>query len=296
VSDIRIRRFQSGQIFQWISCGLRLLRRRPLAALRPTAVLALAILLLLKIPVLGNVIVLLLLPTLIASYLLHAHLIAHSGSAPRPGNQDTPVYLRWGRELKQALFGAWSKTENIFPLILIGIVMVVLGLLALFLFTVVGGQGVVSPYKFFDLTAKLMGQVLLAYGVVALLWAVVGGMVLWSLPMLVLRDMELGDAVHWGIRGFTRNVGAALLFVLVLATLLLPGAVAKLWLPLGQYLVQWLMLTLSAALFGFSAYCSYRLVFADAEPAARPAAPRPPTGPKPPSAPAMAPKPGPRRS
>jgi len=296
VSEIRIRRFSPGQSLKWVSCGWRLLRRRPLEAFLPAAVFALVALLVLKIPVLGNVLLLLLLPTLVASYFLQAHLIALTGSGPRPSGRGVPVYLRWGRELRQALFGSWTKTENIFPLILVGIVMVLLGLIAMFLFTAVGGQGVVSPYKFFDLTPLLMAQVLMAYGAVALLWALVAGMVLWSLPMLVLRDMELGDALRWGMRGFTRNIGSMLVFVLLLATVLLPGALTKPWWPIAHHVVQWLMLTITAVLFGFGAYCSYRLVFADVEERAeRPAPARPPTGTKPASPPRAVP-PAPRRS
>ncbi len=295
MSTIKIRRFQPGQIFQWLSCGLRLFLLRSPEALRPAAVFSLAAFLLLKIPVLGNVLFLLFLPTLLASYFQHAHRIALVGGAPRTIDKGAPAYVLWGRELYQALLGAWSKTENIFPLILIGGAMVILGLVAMFLFTVIGGQAVVSPYKFFDLTAMLMVQLLLAYGVIALFWAVIAGMTLWSLPMLTLRDMELDDALRWGMRGFTRNVGVMVTFVLLLAAAgLVPGAIAKLWLPFWHPIVQWLMLTLFAALFGFSGYCSYRLVFADVEERAqRPAPPGPPMGPNPPG---VAPRPGPRRS
>lgn len=292
MSAIKIRRFRPGQIFQWLSCGSRLLGLRPLEALRPAAIFSLATLLLLKIPLLGNVLFLLILPTLLASYFQLAHQTALSGDAPRASEKGTPPYLRWSRELQQALLGAWSKTENIFPLILIGAAMVVLGIVAMFLFNTVGGQAVVSQKKFFELTTMFMIQLLLAYGVAALFWAFIAGTTMWSLPTLTIRDRELGDALRWGVRGFTRNIGAVMTFMLLLAALgLLPGAITKLWLPFWSYIVQWLLLTLFAALFGFSGYCSYRLVFAEVEERApRPVPPRPPTGTGSPG-----PMPGPRR-
>lgn len=297
MSAMRIRRFQPGQIFQWLSCGWRLFRLRSPEALRPAAVFSLAALLLLKIPVLGNVLFLLFLPTFLASYFQQAHRVAMTGSAPPTSIKGTPAYMLWGRELQQTLLGAWSKTENIFPLILFGGALVVLGLVAMFLFNAIGGQAVVSQHEFFELTAMQMVWLLLAYGVVALLWAVIAGMTMWSLPMLTLRDMDLDDALRWGMRGFTRNVGAMVIFMLLLAAAgLLPGAIAKLWWPFWHHIVQWLLLTFFSALFGFGGYCSYRLVFADIEERTeRPSPPRP-MGPNPPPPPGVTPKPGPRRS
>jgi len=258
----------------------------------PAAVTAFAILLLLAVPILGNVILLLLMPTVIASVLLHAHLLALAGNRQRAG-MGGPAVRRRLRELRQALFGAWAKVENIFPLIVVGILLVVLGLLAMFLFRIIGGQGVVSLSPFFELTPVQMGQVVMAYGAAALLWTVVAGALLWSLPLFVIRNMVLGEALSWGVRGFVRNAGAAITFGLSMAALLLPGAFIAQWLPLGHHIVTWLMLTLLAGLTGFGTYCSYRLVYADVEPGARSASSRSPGPGR--SSPSASPKPAPRR-
>ena len=77
---------------------------------------------------------------------------------------------------------------------------------------------------------------------------------------------------------FFSNAAAVLLMLLVLAAGLVPAMLLKPWSLIGQLVALWLTLTLLAALFGFSAYCSYRLVFADAAPTPRPAAPPPPSG------------------
>jgi hypothetical protein len=67
-------------------------------------------------------------------------------------------------------------------------------------------------------------------------------------------------------------------FALLFAACLWPGLLVKPSLPIFHHAVQWLLLTLLSAIFGLSAYCSYRLVFAEAESTARPASPRPPMG------------------
>jgi hypothetical protein len=290
VSELRIRSFRPGQVTQWLSCGWRLMRRRPLEALRPALAFATAVLLLRAIPVFGDILLLLLLPSVFVSYTLHVHLIALTGNAPRARRSGgPPAYVRWGRELRQALFGAWSKTENIFPLILIGLVLVVLGLLIHVLFNQVGGQAVVSPYGFFELSIEQMIRLPLAYAVGALLWSVAMTMLLWMLPLFVLRDMALAEAFGWSLRGLLSNVAVVLLLTLVCAAGLVPAMFIKPFSLIGQVTALWLSLTVLAALFAFSVYCSYRLVFADAESAPRPAAPAPGARPRP------VPPPGPRR-
>jgi hypothetical protein len=282
VNDIRIRRFGPAQVFQWLSCGWRLLRRRPLPALRPSAAFALLALLLVNIPVVGTVLLLLLLPTILASFIVHAHLGTLPGGSTRNDSGGAPPYVRWGRELRHALFGASSKTVNLFSLAFVGIAMVLLGLVFLVLFRTIGGQSALGAPTFFELTTGQMIRVVLAYVFITPLWAVVSGMLLWSLPLLILRDLELRDALQWGLRGFVRNRGAAIVFPLLFAACLWPGLLVKLWVPVLSPLVQWLLLTVASALFGYSAYCSYRLVYAEAKPAAPAAPARPPAGQIPP--------------
>jgi len=166
-------------------------------------VFALAVLVLRAIPVLGDIVLLMLLPSVLASYALHVHLIALTGTAPRAVRSGgAPAYERWVRELHQALFGVWSKTENIFPLILVGLVLVVFGLVIHVLFSQVAGQAAVSPYGFFELSPEQMTRLMLGYGLAALLWIGVMVLLLWTLPLFALRDMVLLDAVAWNVRAF----------------------------------------------------------------------------------------------
>jgi len=277
VASLRIRFLKVGQALQWLPCGWRLWRRQLLAAFIPAAVFMLAVMLLRRLPVLGDVLLLLVLPTVYSSFLLQAKLVASTSAARPTKNKKIDVraiLAHTARNLRQALFGAWYQSANIFPLILVGFVLVILGLVALTLLNTIGGQAVVSPYGFFELPAMQMFRLLLAHGAAALLWLVVTLLLFWALPLLVLRDVVLIEALTLNLQALRINALALTVYLLVLAVGLVPLVALRLWSPFAGFLALWLGGALLAALFGFSAYCSFRLVFADAESAPRPGAPR----------------------
>ena len=79
----RIRTLTVTQGLQWLSCGLRFWSKRPLEGTLPVAVLMLAAGLLRLLPVIGDVVLLLLLPTVAASYLIQVHILS-AASTKRP--------------------------------------------------------------------------------------------------------------------------------------------------------------------------------------------------------------------
>jgi len=257
----RIRHFTARQAMQWFSCGWRMWRRQPLAATIPVAVFVPVALLLRWIPVIGDVILLLLLPSVTASLLVQAHLLAHTTVRWRRPRS----FRSWLVFLRQALFGAWGKSANVYSLILLGFALVVIGLLGYALVSAVGGQAVVSPYGFLELTLVQMGRFVLAYSLATLLWLVVAAMLLWTVPLLIIRDLALIEALRLALRGLLHNGRAVATLLLVLTAVLLPAVPLKLWSPLAALLAWWLATTLASLLLVFSDYCSFRLVFAVAE-------------------------------
>jgi len=261
---------------QWFSCGWRMWRRQPLAATVPLVVFVSVALLLRWIPVFGDVILMLLLPSVAASVLVHVHVLAQT-----TGHRRSPrTFKSWLTFLRQALFGAWGKAANVYSLILLGFVLVVIGLLGHALVSAVGGQAVVSPYPFLELAPVQMMRFVLGYVLVTVLWLMVSAMLLWTLPLLIIRDLVLSEALLLALRGWRHNGAAVMSLLLVSTAFLVPAVLLKLWSPPAAILAWWLGSALAAMLLVFSDYCSFRLVFAVAEgkPAAavqsRPAPPR----------------------
>jgi len=269
---IRIRQFSAQQATQWFSCGWRLWRRQPLATTVPVAVFVSAALLLRWIPVFGDVIVLLFLPTVVASLLFHVHGLTQTSGSRRRRKGFKP----WLMETRQALFGIWVKSENVFPLVLLGFLLVVIGLLGYALVTGVGGQAVTGPYPFQELTLAQMSRFVLAYLLVIVLWLTTAAALLWAVPLLVIRDLALFDALKLGWRGMRQNGLALLTMLLGCGAVLVPAVPLKLVSPIASLLVWWSGTLLAALLLVFSSYCSYRLVFAVEEMRPAPAVqPRP---------------------
>lgn len=266
----RLRTFRAGQAVQWLACGWRLWRRRPLDASAPAAAFALAALLLRALPIIGDVLLLLVLPTVLTSYAIHVHVLAHTAAAPKAARRRGRAALdHWARQLGQALFGAWSHSPNVFPLLLLGVVLVTIGLIVYSLLSGIGGQAVVSPYGFYELSPDQMARFLLAYAVAGAIWLGAAVLLLWVLPLFAVRDVALMDAVVLNLQALARNIGAVLVFLLLPTALLLPAILLRPWSPFASVLALWVGVTLLMLAAGFGGYCSFRLVFADAEVAAR---------------------------
>lgn len=263
----RIRTLTVTQGLQWLSCGLRFWSKRPLEATVPVAVFMLVAGLLRLIPVIGDVLLLLILPTVAASYLMQVHVLSAASGTPRRAPRDArALFERQIKGMRVALYGAWSKPENIFPLALIGFALVFLGVITYGLYTLVGGQGVVSPLGFYELTAMQMFRVVLAQALASVIWLSVAGLLFWTLPLFTIRDVPLFSALRLNLRALLQNIRPLAVYLVILASGFLPAAILSIESRPAGYLLLWLSGTVIVCLFGFSAYCSFRLVFAEQAP------------------------------
>lgn len=273
---IRIRTLTVTQGLQWFTCGLRFWSKRPIEGTVPVAVFMLVAGLLRLIPVIGDVLLLLVLPTVAASYLIQVHGLASANGARRGAPGDARArFERQVKGIRMALLGAWSKPENIFPLALIGFVLVLLGVITYAFYTLVGGQGVVSPLGFYELTAMQMVRVVLAHALASLIWLMIASLLFWTLPLFTIRDVPLFNALRLNLQALRRNVQPLAVYLLILASGFLPAALLSIESRLAGYFLLWLSGTVLVCLFGFSAYCSFRLVFAEQEPSPRAPGPTP---------------------
>lgn len=263
----RIRSLTIAQGVQWLSCGLRFWSKHPIEGTAPVAVFMLAAGLLRLLPVFGDVLLLLTLPTIAASYLIHVHSLAAAKSSLRGSSNNARVRFERGLQgIRIALFGAWSKPENIFPLVLIGFVLVLVGVITYAIYTLLGGQGVVSPLGFYELTATQMLRVVVAHAVASLIWLMVASLLFWTLPLFTIRDVALFSALRLNLQALRRNIQPLAVYLVILASGFLPAAILSIESRLAGYFLLWLSGTVIVCLLGFSAYCSFRLVFAESGP------------------------------
>lgn len=263
----RIRSLTILQGVQWLSCGLRFWSKRLIDGTLPVAVFVLVAGLLRLLPVIGDVLLLLILPSVTASYLIHVYGLAATTSSR--GSKISSARGRFEQGLqgiRKALFGAWSKPENIFPLVLIGFVLVLVGVVTYAIYTLVGGQGVVSPLGFYELTGTQMLRVVIAHAVASLIWLMIASLLFWTLPLFTIRDVALFSALRLNLQALKHNAKPLAIYLVILASGFLPAAILGIESRLAGNFLLWLSGTVIVCLFGFSAYCSFRLVFAEQGP------------------------------
>lgn len=271
----RIRTLTIAQGIQWLSCGLRFWSKCPIEGTAPVAVFMLVAGVIRLLPVFGDVLLLLILPTIAASYFIHVHGLATAKSLTQSTSYAQGRFERGLKEIRTALFGALSKQENIFPLALIGFVLVLMGVITYAIYTLVGGQGVVSPLGFYELTMTQMLRVVVAHAVASAIWLLVASLLFWALPLFTIRDVALFNALRLNLQALKRNAKPLAVYLVILASGFLPAAILGIESRSAGYLLLWLSGTVIVCLFGFSAYCSFRLVFAEQGPSSRTSNPSP---------------------
>jgi hypothetical protein len=253
---MQIRKFNSQQTMQWLSCGLRFSRRAPVLWSAVALVALVIIYLLEQIPLVGDVVLLFLMPAVLVSGLRTTRDVTggKGGQAKRDMQQRLVAPFR-------AVFGVFANANDAIVIALIGMVVMAIGLVIEIVFQVVGGTAVTSPALLYNMGTVNALQYLGAY---LLAWVLAVPLILvlmYTLPLFFIEDIPLGEALGLAGRALVKNGLALLPFV---ATLLAPLFVA-----IVVFRIYWdagLVLTAIAAFVTVpmwinSAYCSYKLTF-----------------------------------
>jgi hypothetical protein len=253
---MQIRKFNSQQTMQWLSCGLRFSRRAPVLWSAVALIDVVILYLLEQIPLVGDVVLLFLMPAALVSGLRATRdLTGANGTRPKPA-----MTKRLIAPLRAAL-GVFANANDAIVIALIGLVVMAVGLVIQIAFQVVGGAALTTPAMLYDMGVINALHYLGAY---VLIWILLAPLVLvlfYALPLFFIEDVPLGEALGLAGGALVKNGLALLPFV---ATLLAPLFVAIL-----AFKIYWgagLVLTAIAAFVTVpvginSAYCSYKLTF-----------------------------------
>jgi hypothetical protein len=252
---MKIRRFTQKQAFQWIGCGLRFWKRKPLPWLLAGLLLSIVSLAILQIPFIGVFFFAFLLPVVYASMfdVLTAQLDPSTGQASNKASSTLfPI---------SALLGAIVTEQGALVLFIPGTIAILTALVTQFLFSAIGGPFASISASVFDIGAvnlfRLFGAYLLAYMVYILLMA----NYFYVVPLCLRNDVSVKTALIGGVGIARKNLLVVSLFLATLFSPLLAGIVLIHHLPVAGIAVWIIAGTIVFPLAIHCAYCGNRLTF-----------------------------------
>jgi hypothetical protein len=252
---MKIRRFTPKQTFQWIGCGLRFWKRKPMPWLLAGLLLSILSLAVLQIPFIGVFFLAFLLPVVYASMFdtLTAQLDPSTGKVSNKASSTLfPV---------SALVGAIVTEQGALVLFIPGTIAILTALVMQFLFSAIGGPFTSISASVFDIGAlnllRLFGAYLLAYVVYILLMA----NYFYVVPMCLRDDVSVKTALIGGVGIARKNLLVVSLFLATLFSPLLAGIVLIHSLPVVGIAVWIVAGTVVFPLTVHCAYCGNRLTF-----------------------------------
>lgn len=252
---MKIRRFTPKQTFQWIGCGLRFWKRKPVPWLLAGLLLSILSLGVLQIPFIGVFFLAFLLPVVYASMFatLTAQLDPSAGTVGHKASSTLfPV---------SALLGAIVTEQGALVLFIPGTIAILTALVLQFLFPVIGGPFASISANVFDIGVlnllRLVGAYLLAYVVYIVLMAIY----FYVVPLCLRDDVSVKTAFIGGVGIARKNLPVVSLFLATLFSPLLAGIVLIHGLPVAGIAVWIIAGTVVFPLAVHCAYCGNRLTF-----------------------------------
>lgn len=259
---MEIRKYKPKHGVQWIGCGWRLVKKRLVTWILVSLMLTLSVILLGFIPVIGTVVSTFLFPIVLCSSMIVVDRF-NNPEAPQPKNapKRSRGLMAGLHYTKEMIISAFSKEDRILGMMGMAAGMMVFGIVVEILMRVVSGGAVNNPSHFWQLSGSQFVALFAAYAVAYLAYLILAMCFFFAIPLFILRDYDIGDAVKTSLKASGINFLPFVYFAAVLAS---PLVIAKLvagafGLPgLGAILVAG---TAVWMLFINSMYCTYRLTY-----------------------------------
>jgi hypothetical protein len=259
---MEIRKFKPKHGVQWVSCGWRLAKKRKMTWLMVSLLMTLAVLVLGYIPVIGAVVSAFLFPIVLCSSMIVTDRF-NNPEAPRPKttHKRTRGLVASMRYTKDMILSAFSREDRVLTMLGMAAGMMVFGIVIEILLRVVSGGVVNNPAHFWQLSGAQFASLLAANTVAYVVYLLLAMCFLFAIPLFILKDFTLAEAVKLSLKASTRNLVP---FIAYAVTLAAPLVIAKLVAGAFGIVGMGVLLIVGAIvwmLFINSMYCCYRLTF-----------------------------------
>lgn len=252
---MKIRRFTPKQTFQWIGCGLRFWKRKPLPWLLAGLLLSVTGLIVLLIPFVGPFFFAFFIPVIYASMYNTLETQLDPSKVATTGKSSAALFPF------AALFRTIMTEQGALVILIPGTLAFITALIVHVAFTTIGGPYTTIRADVLDIGAFNLIRLVGAYLVAYLIYIVLMANYFYIVPLCLRDDVSVKAALVGGAGIARKNALSVSMFLAVLFTPLLLSAVllnALPWVGVGAWV---LCGTLLFPLAAHCAYCGNRLTF-----------------------------------
>ncbi len=252
---MQVRRQQLNHVSQCVQCGWRFGKKNILPWMLAAMLFMVLALLLFRIPIIGKLLLLFVIPIAYASGLL---VISQFAKGKHKLNKTFKDNVSLALTI---LAGIVTRGEKVIPIIFLGAAMLLMGLLLEILGHLLGGTSFFSATVMVD--AGLVGGLRLL-GIETLLlvfYFFIAVAAFYAIPLTLFEDMTLVDALIMSFKAWLKNGYPFSIHIIMYA---LPFIVFNILLPatdIAGFIVLLILGILLLPLFMHSTYCSYNLMY-----------------------------------
>jgi hypothetical protein len=250
-ATIKYRKLSFQQLWKWPSCGWRFFKKQPILWVLTALIYMLVAMSVGMIPVVGSILVMLISPIVFASSMQWL-------ASPE---LQKKYKKRFFDQLQQTLYGALKIQENIVPVLILGVFLAVSNVIIQIIGHLIAGSLFPSLAALPDLASAQIISVLSAKLFILISQFFIGMWVFYAIPIIILDDIILPEAVMKSFKGILANLlGILGLYFATLAPLILWSFFFSTANPIG--FAGFLIIgTCMLSIFINSAYCGYKLTY-----------------------------------
>ncbi|MDH5631450.1 MAG: hypothetical protein OEZ10_00500 [Gammaproteobacteria bacterium] len=259
---MHVRRFNIPNSLKWFSCGQRLIRKNTPAWVITASIVFAAAWLLLQIPILGQLILVFLLPIIAASSLGEMHLaMSVSDESLRASRRNQNIITLLQRDIGYRLAGIFKQGDRFIFALAFGALALCAALGINILEQLFGGAARLESVSVFD--AGFAGAV--RYIAIQLItisaYAAVVGLMLFTLPLVTLQHMSIHNALSLNLAAWIKNFVPLITYFGIMVGVITIGRVVMGIDYFAGLLAMFFITVLGGPLAIASAYCCFRLMY-----------------------------------
>lgn len=259
---MKVRRYNIENSLKWFSCGQRMVRKN-MSAWSVAAIIVFGLSwLLLQIPVLGQLILVFILPIIAASSITELHLSTTiSDEKMRATRRDKNAVQLLQRDLSSRLIGIFKMGDRLVIVLVIGFLCLCAALGINILEQLIAGPARLESVSILDVGFAGAVRYITVKLIILSAYAIIIGLLLYTLPLILLLRMSMPAALQLNLAAWLKNFVPLLAYFGIIISAVIVGQLVMTIDTVAGLAAMFFITVFGGPVMLASSYCSFRLMY-----------------------------------